>query len=422
MKIRSLFLASLAALVMASCSNEVEGIDNGGDTGEKEAVMQFGIAFSNTAVRTTTAGTSEAGSEAEQNFTDATIVIEQGNTKDIVIVPFAQFAKSTENQSVLWLKEKIAVKEGDANVYVFLNASTALKTALQGATNTYAGLTASVSFNGSLAALAEAGQIAAANNFLMCNTSGDAESTTFTKNTTNNLKVNVSRVAAKLEEKTPADNSFDVTNELKNYADKNISVKLTNFSYAGLQQTTSILAGNTVTANLYKPYNGVNFAEADYDYLAINGGQTNYCMENLIGTTKATRTNAIYKGVISIEGVTAGTTIYVTSDGYAFTSITDMEAAGYNYEGLTTTTSILDCWNNWALKKYENGVCYYSAEIETAGANGGAKIVRNNIYRLSVESISKIGSVLPRDFEDPTLLNLTVEENPWTVNLNSFTL
>ena len=46
MKLRNLFLAGIAAFAMASCSNEVEGIDNG-DNGTKDAIMQFGISFAN---------------------------------------------------------------------------------------------------------------------------------------------------------------------------------------------------------------------------------------------------------------------------------------------------------------------------------------------------------------------------------------
>ena len=46
MKLRSLFLAGLAAMAMVSCSNEDDQIiDNGGVKLEENARMQFSIAF-----------------------------------------------------------------------------------------------------------------------------------------------------------------------------------------------------------------------------------------------------------------------------------------------------------------------------------------------------------------------------------------
>lgn len=141
-------------------------------------------------------------------------------------------------------------------------------------------------------------------------------------------------------------------------------------------------------------------------------------MENLMGDAIETYTNVIYKGEISVNGKVG--TLYITSDNKAFTSVEEMAKAGYNFAGLTESTSIDDCWNNYALRKYDKGVCYYVAKIETAGQ--GAKIVRNNIYRLKVNSIKGIGSVLPKTFDDPTLLNLKVGIEAWTVNDNAFNL
>ena len=43
MKLRSLFLAGLAVMAMASCSNEDDAIVNGGENAAKDAALQFPI-------------------------------------------------------------------------------------------------------------------------------------------------------------------------------------------------------------------------------------------------------------------------------------------------------------------------------------------------------------------------------------------
>lgn len=423
MKLRNLFLAGIAAFAMASCSNEVEGIDNG-DNGTKDAIMQFGISFansSNTGVREAANGGEDKGILAEQNFTDATIVIEQEGKRNILNVLKEDFKSETSTTTtILWLKEKIAVNPGEASVWVFLNASSALKGVLS-TTNDYKTLKETASFTGNIKALENTGGIAEANHFLMSNASGNAEPANFKANETNDLTVNVSRVASKLEETTPVDNTYDVTDDAENLADKTLKVKLTDFAYAGLQQEVSVLAGGTVTRNLFAPYNSTAFDGFIFQKFVATeteGAVSNYCMENLMGDAIETYTNVIYKGEISVNGKVG--TLYITSDNKAFTSVEEMAKAGYNFAGLTESTSIDDCWNNYALRKYDKGVCYYVATIETAGQ--GEKIVRNNIYRLKVSSIKGIGSVLPKTFDDPTLLNLKVGIEAWTVNNNEFEL
>lgn len=424
MKLRSLFLASLAAIAMASCSNEENVVIDEGQTTTKDASLQFGISFTGAETRAVTAGNNEAGIAAEQAFTDATIIIEQAGNKNIMTVPFANFVAGTATGTephapvILWLKDKIAVSDGAASVWVFLNASVALKASLA-ETSSYTTLkeTADFTTNGIGALEIEEG-IAESGHFLMSNASGVAESATFKEGEVNTLKVCVSRVASKLEQTTTSTNSYDVASDAANLANASLKVKLTDFAYAGLQQEVAVLKGGTVTANLYKPYGP---AATAFDFQAIGASSiANYCMENLLGTSMATTTNIVYKGVISVEDVVS--TLYITSDNKAFKSVAEMTAAGYAFEGLTETTTIQDCWDKYALKKYDRGVCYYVGQIKTATANNGssATIVRNNIYRLTVSSIAGLGTVLPQDFDDPTLLNLTVEIDPWTVNLNSF--
>lgn len=433
MKLRSLFLASLAAIAMASCSNEENAAIDNGQPAAKDASLQFGISFSNAGTRaaTVTEGEKEAGTEAEQAFTDATIVIQQGTNRNIMTVPFADFELSTATAAhapaTLYLKEKIAVNDGAASVWVFLNASAALKASLSTSTN-YATLKETAVLTpeeegaiGGIDLFEDEGGIAESGHFLMSNESGAAVTETFIKGEINSLTVCVSRVASKLEQmNTTTSNSFDVTatTAIKNPANAKIEVTLTDFAYAGLQQEVAVLAGGTVNASLYKPYGN----PTTYDFQPIGASKiANYCMENLKGTTLATTTNIVYKGEISMNDVVS--TLYVTPDGKVFKTVADMAAGGYSYQGLTETTTVQDCWDTYSVKKYDKGVCYYVGQIKTAGAGENAataKIVRNNIYRLNVSSISELGTVLPQDFDDPTLLDLTVEIDPWTVNLNSF--
>ncbi|MEG1161186.1 fimbria major subunit, partial [Bacteroides sp.] len=92
--------------------------------------------------------------------------------------------------------------------------------------------------------------------------------------------------------------------------------------------------------------------------------------------------------------------------------------AGYNFAGITSNSSIKDCLA-LGLHKYENGICYYVASIKTGDVE---KIVRNNSYQLRVSSIAQIGTVLPETIGTSPLLELSVEVNAWTTNLNAFDL
>ena len=66
MKLRSLFLASLAALAMVSCSNENDPAIDGGEANvEKKALLELGFAFPKT---TETRATTEAGLATEYEF------------------------------------------------------------------------------------------------------------------------------------------------------------------------------------------------------------------------------------------------------------------------------------------------------------------------------------------------------------------
>ena len=66
--------------------------------------------------------------------------------------------------------------------------------------------------------------------------------------------------------------------------------------------------------------------------------------------------------------------------------------------------------------RYEDGKCYYTADIYTNTASNKT-IVRNNVYKLNVSSITKLGEPTPTPTPDPASLNIEVKVLPWTINL-----
>ena len=59
---------------------------------------------------------------------------------------------------------------------------------------------------------------------------------------------------------------------------------------------------------------------------------------------------------------------------------------------------------------YEDGKCYYKADIYTNNA-------RNNVYKLNVSSITKLGDPTPTPTPDAASLKIEVKVLPWAINL-----
>ena len=123
MKVRNLLLASLAVAAMTACSNENdEFVNNGNQTSEKNAIMEFGIAFPSLTRAT------ETGLSAEQDFQSATVIISyESGGKDVTIIPRIKFEESTPN--VLYTKDKITVQPGNATEDVVHNPTSAIEAA-----------------------------------------------------------------------------------------------------------------------------------------------------------------------------------------------------------------------------------------------------------------------------------------------------
>ena len=118
MKVRNLLLAGLAVAAMTACSNENdEFVNNGNQTGEKNAIMEFGIAFPSL-------------TRATENCLSPTVISYESGGKDVTIIPRIKFEESTPN--VLYTKDKITVQPGNATVDVVLNPTSAIEAALTG--------------------------------------------------------------------------------------------------------------------------------------------------------------------------------------------------------------------------------------------------------------------------------------------------
>ena len=121
---------------------------------------------------------------------------------------------------------------------------------------------------------------------------------------------------------------------------------------------------------------------------------------------------AIYKATATIND--KAKTFWVDRDNVLYQSINELKAV---YTDIEATTSIADCWSKYGVRKYEEGVCYYKADILS---NGKAEIVRNNVYKLKVTGIAKLGLPEPKDEPKLATLKLSVEVEPWTIQTNNF--
>lgn len=411
MKVKNLLLAGLAVAAMTACSNDVDEIvNNGNQTGEKSAIMEFGIAFP-ALTRAT-----ETGLPAEQDFKSATVIIAYTDgTKDVRVIDRNLFVESTEN--VLYTKEQITVEPKEAEVHVVLNSTSQIGTTLNGNSWFTSVYNTSNYAKGSLVGISD---ITGENNFLM---SGSAtEKVTFVANESKDVRVKVSRIAAKLEEKTPTNNAFEVAKSYDNATmkdvageDVTVNISVSNYSYANLQKTSNVFPKTAaIEADLFQPY-----AVSEFFFTPITGlkgeqnaqhGDITYCLENY----GADKTMAIYKAVATINETAQ--TFWVDKDNILYKSISELSA---KYPNIEEGTSIENCWKNFGVRKYVDGVCYYKANIMT---DQEAKIVRNNVYKMTVTGIANLGLPEPKDEPKLATLKLEVEVEPWTIQTNDFIL
>lgn len=432
MKLRSLFLAALAATAMVSCTNENDPIDEGKQV-EKNAMMQFRVSFGSLAstrvdeTNGTTTGSKEAGLDLEQKFSEALLIAAyEGGATPVILktIPRGQFAPVTDPNTTdgkYYQSAPFEVTAGTVKAYVVLNPG-ALSTA------TLTGNKTPTQVETALKALQLTTLPAQEHSFVMYGAA--AAATVLADKTTTAVTVAVDRVVAKLKEETPNDKTSATVGQNFDGADlvAEVNVSLKGYEFTNLTDKSHLVYQATPVVSDFvsgSVFDGVTVPS--FGYTKTLGApsattQITYCWENDNVETTADKgdkiTSIIYKGQITVAGTghSAGENVYVYNNkAYNFAEL-HAELPGL---ALTDTSTIAE-FDAIGIFKYESGLCYYRRPILTG--NEQKKISRNNVYKLSVTTINTIGFPTPIPPAKNTMLQLYIEVNEWTVNMNAFEL
>lgn len=431
MKLRSLFLAGLAVMAMASCSNEDDAIVNGGENAAKDAALQFSIGFPQTTRATTASGDkSDEGLSCEQKVNTISFVLKYNDNTPTAVYDFdnnTEAAPGFTQDGLIIKTDKVEVNSGIAKIFVFINPVTKITT------ENYAELQETATYEH----MDDLGDIANPKDskFLMF---GEG-SCTIKGGEDNEAAVTVSRIAAKLAEQTAKDKVFTIENN------KDIKVKLLEYSYVNLNKTTNVTNSTTIFTpekTGYFQYFKVEQAYQTFDGLITiknmnveEANKVTYCLEN---NNAAAPTMILYKAQITeFPNYTEGDNFYIDADGTLYPSFDVMNAVDGKFFGQLTNNQIYtgtdnqtalsdnssyEDFNKYGIQKYTEGICYYRAEIKTGAET---KIVHNNYYKLSVSKITELGDPgtnIPTPGNPLTYLKLNITVAPWTVWNNDIIL
>lgn len=428
MKLKSLFLATLAAMAMVSCSNDNDPINADGGNVEKNAVMQFRIGFGNqttTKADGTATGDKEAGLDKEQKFANALLIAAYENGTNEVIVKTITRKEFTpvadpSTDGKYYQSTPFEVPSGKVKAYVILNPTGI-------STDGIAGKLSPEQVEVKLKTMKLTTLPAAENTFVMYGASAAFQDVA--ENTTTQVSVTVDRVVAKLKEETAAEKlTADVT---KNFDDTDlksaVNVTLVGYEFTNLTDKSNLVHQSDAKISDFVAKSIFDGTAIDYDYAntlgaPAAGSQITYCWENENAETVADKgdniTSIIYKAQIKINGAghVEGENVYIFNNtAYNYTELT-IELPGLT---LKDNSTIAD-YDAIGIFKYENGICYYRQPILTSGS--AKTINRNNVYKLSVKSISSIGYPTTIPTAKKTMMQLYIEVNKWTVNVNEFEL
>lgn len=425
MKLRSLFLASLAALAMVSCNNENDpAIDGGGENVEKKALLELGFAFPKTTVTRAT----EVGLATEYEFTKIAIIMdyaapidESGTTRVVEMLDRNAFSPVTpvanSENIVIYTKQAIKVASGTATIRAIVNPD---KTADELKTITYADMKLEPTYT-ALNALTAAGMPAANDNFMMTNaTVGISQE--FKENTTTNVQIPVTRVVAKLMEMTANRTFTEIKTDLKSATEEQIrslNIELKKATYVNLAKSSCVFPSVTPIAASWLhtyPVDWANLPSSDgkFEYMTLAGNNIHYCFEN----GQSTPTGIIYEAEATWNGE-AARTFYIAAGKLYLT----YESLSADFRECPAEGSSAKTFHDALIRKYENGKCYYYKAINTTTEVAAVpEIRRNNVYKISVTGVVKIGNPTIIIEDDETLMNLSIAVDPWTVNDNAFEL
>ena len=450
MKVKNLLLAGLAVAAMTACSNNDidEIVDNGIQTPTEEASMRLYFNFANQTTRANgdTTGDKQDGNDLEWTVDGAniTVLLQYPNdAKDIVIKNLSPVS-GKENT---YATEEFKVNAGSGvKVYAFINPE---NLEIGATTNpTTLTLTTAQTLPSEPDGLAYLVNGVAKDKKFMMSGSTSLNIQAGADGTVNIAKINVDRVAAKLDEGTKFDTSISIANDGIKYKNKdngeaNVSIKLLAYSYSNLTNNTYALNGiKEASFNAEDIYLQPYFSQGSYptdgndkkDYRWIAKDELNkitYCLDNY-GNNNPTRVH--YKGQVCIDGKEISSNFYIRAllnltnnvEYYFFNNLDEMKAY-YKDETINSITeeTTREELSKLGIKKYNSGICYYEADIKTTlESQTTVSIMRNNWYKLTVKNIKEIGYPTPaKDPEDKdTKLVVETTINPWTIQINDFDL
>lgn len=441
MKLRNLFLAGIAAFAMASCSNEVEGVDNGGnDNTEKGAVMQFLFSYGNDNATGPRAYSEGAGLDSEQKFEKALLigVYTDGATnafvKTINRSEFAPVSSETDPASdgKYYQSAPFNVTAGTINAYVILNPTAAMSSNLTTAYNDKAATVDQVETALKALQVAAVNDASISDKFIMY---GAKSNTELENKKTTAVTVAVNRIVAKMKEET-ASNKLVYTNITKGDTGKDLSkavtITLNGYAFTNLTDKSNLVyqSDNKVTSFISESiFDGVT--DKSYTYKAMgtvaDDKQIDYCFENenTVGAAAGSNiTSIIYRATITAEGVndtelTKGANVYIYNNiVYSYSQLKEA------FQGLLLKDEpAIAAYDELGIRQYVAGQCYYRQPISTVTGTTRSNIIkRNNLYKLSVSTVNKIGFPTTIPTTDPTMMLLNLVIMPWTVNDNAFSL
>lgn len=183
---------------------------------------------------------------------------------------------------------------------------------------------------------------------------------------------------------------------------------------------------------------GVNVIETDWKQLATTNRPVFYCLENTMiqaAQMNANTTGLYYKAKYQVSGGTADQNVYkYLGKVYNFTQLSALNDLSLVVDQTTLTDeSEATEFAKLGITKYAGGVCYYPYWIRHVNNEDSKNmgimefgIVRNNAYKMSINSVSGIGTPTPINPDPNTpdetadvMLQIFVKVLPWTVRNNS---
>ncbi len=187
-------------------------------------------------------------------------------------------------------------------------------------------------------------------------------------------------------------------------------------------------------------YTGEVPATNQYYYEWIAAGTT-YCYENINADTRTRvhyEAQILYNGAAAAEGEDFYTwTRYDSGGNKLVTLYPSWEAlkAAFTFpldpiddaeELAALAEKDITLREQYGVKRYVDGKCYYEANILNAGETDPTKTLglkRNNWYQLTVSAINALGTPYPaNETDEATYLIVTADIMPWTVNINDIEL